>query len=86
MFHTVFIVFFATEILINLYHEKIYIYKLLQKQIFLLDAQLICSFFFFFSLYDRSLRFSTPIHIYMNVNSRNVIPIVPWLAFWLISS
>lgn len=26
------------------------------------------------------------IHIYMNVNFRNVIPIVRCLAFWLISS
>lgn len=68
--------------LIELYHAEIYIHKLLQKQIFLLDVEFISSTFF----YDMSLRFSSLIHIYMNVNFRNVTPIVPCLAFWLISS
>lgn len=68
--------------LIKLYHAEIYIHELLQKQIFLLDVQFISST----SFCDRRLRFSFPIHIYMNGNFRNVIPIVPWLAFWLISS
>lgn len=62
--------------LIKLYHAEIYIHKLLQKQNFLLDVQFISST----SLCDRSLRFSSLIHIYMNVNFRNVIPIIHCLA------
>jgi len=68
--------------LIKLYHAEIYIHKLLQKQIFLLDVQFISSA----SFCDRSLIFSSPIHIYMNVKFRNMIAIVAWLVCWLLSS